>query len=90
MNFYDIKLLNKTNLPQELTLKLGNIPGRIQMISGDTIKVGANSKMDHSFIVNLNRANLTGLKTEIEIEIYSGDKLIDNKEVFFSGPLIFK
>lgn len=85
-NLYTYQLINKTHQDLPITLKLKNIQGNLRFI-GNTPSVPAEKVADGVFFIDLETSKLTGTKTKVEIDIYSGDKLLETVKTTFMGPM---
>jgi cytochrome c oxidase accessory protein FixG len=84
-NLYNVKLVNKTNEELPIKITLERPQGTIQII-GNEILVPGQSVGESVFFVILDVSVMKKDKTEIEIGVYSGDRLIDKDRVTFIGP----
>lgn len=85
-NVYTATIINKTFVPMDFSLKLMDIPGTIQIIGKDHLHVPAEGLTDATFILELPRKFVTGTRNNIQIGVYSGDKLIQTVNTGFTGP----
>ncbi|NVK84495.1 MAG: cytochrome c oxidase accessory protein CcoG, partial [Cytophagia bacterium] len=88
-NIYNIQFVNKTaeDIELEVVLKGGN--GTIESVGEGPVILPAKSKIDRVFIVKLPEADLKETKTKIELELRSGDVVIDEVSTNFLGPVKF-
>ena len=86
-NLYSIKMVNKSTKNINLSLKLENIPGRIQIAGGNTIPLPKEAQGSGSFFVVLPKAVVKDRKTEIKIGLYDQGKRVDVKKSNFLGPI---
>lgn len=88
-NIYNIQFVNKTaeDIELEVVLKGGN--GTIESVGEGPVILPAKSKIDRVFIVKLPEADLKETKTKIELELRSGDVIIDEVSTNFLGPVKF-
>lgn len=84
-NIYNFKITNKTNQEMDLTAKLIDCEGEIRVIGDDIILPVAEEK-EGIIMVILDKKNMDGLKTEIKIGLYDGDKLVRTANTTFIGP----
>ena len=84
-NLYNIKLVNKTKEELPLSIKLLSQDGEIQII-GENIVVEPQSIGESVFFIILDKADVTAHKMDVEVGIYSNDKLIDKAKATFVGP----
>jgi cytochrome c oxidase accessory protein FixG len=85
-NLYNIKIANKTvhNIP--LTLKMQNGRGAVQIIGGGAIQVKKEDESSGTFFIVLPKNAVTQRKTAIYIDLYEGNKKIDELKTNFLGP----
>ena len=85
-NLYNYQVYNKT--PQEFpfTFKLKDIDGNIRLV-GDTPMAKGNEMTEGAFFIDMDKANLKSRKNKIKIDVYSGDKLLDEVSTSFFGPV---
>ena len=86
-NLYTIDLINKTRDSLPVNLKLENMPGEIKMVGKDlAVKKEGVSKGE--FFIYLNKNELKGRKTKLEIGVYSNHKKIKTIKTSFLGPVL--
>ncbi len=86
-NLYNIKLVNKTFNDFQLNLKvLSSSSGSIKIVGKD-LQVKKESVGDGVFFVEFPRSQLTKRKTEVEIGIFAGDKMVDKVKTNFMAPV---
>ena len=88
-NLYNLKLANKTHLDIPVTLKLENVPGEIQMIKQGKTIVKKEDYTNFQFFVKLDRNQLKGWKTTLQIGLYDSTKKIKTITAKFIGPEIY-
>ncbi len=90
-NVFTYKLVNKTTQPiAHVSFKLKNVEGVVKLVSTeDTVTVPAQGLEEGTLFIELDQRILKGDKTELTIEIYSKDKLIETTKVNFLGPRSF-
>ncbi|WP_266205582.1 cytochrome c oxidase accessory protein CcoG [Pontibacter kalidii] len=84
-NLYNISVINKTNHDMPLTLKLLNKEGTIKVI-GSELVLPAQGIAEGVFFTEIAKEQLSGLNSEIEIGVYSGEELITTTDTKFLGP----
>ncbi|HRZ22168.1 MAG TPA: FixG Ig-like domain-containing protein, partial [Bacteroidales bacterium] len=72
-NLYHIKLINKTSTDLPVTLQLLSGSGEIKVI-GDKLLAKARAVSEGVFFIYLDRSQVPGDKTPVELGIYSGDQ----------------
>lgn len=85
-NLYDLNIVNKTFDKIPVALKLQGIDGELKLIGNDIV-MEPQGNIDAKFLVLLPKNELTKMSTPIEIDIYSGDKLIKKVSTSFLAPL---
>lgn len=87
-NFYTYKVVNKTNDPLPVSFKLRGMKGRLQVIGGgENLEVEAQETLDGALFVFLPESEVKGMKSEIAVEVYSGEELLEVVEFPFLGPV---
>ncbi len=84
-NLYNIEVVNKTIKPIPVELKLKSPEGSIRMV-GLELKAPEQGMAKGAFFVDIPKEKLTERKTQLVIEVYSGEKLIDEVKTNFLGP----
>ena len=86
-NIYNIKSINKTQKDIELDVRLLSPEnGRIQL-AGKNHTIKESSKFENVIIITLEKTQLEGKITELEIGLYNGDELLETYETNFIGPI---
>jgi cytochrome c oxidase accessory protein FixG len=85
-NLYNLKLANKTHKDIPFTLRLENMEGEIQFVGSSTMTVKREDYSNLQFFIKLNRANVKGWKTPLEIGMYENGKKIKTITANFIGP----
>jgi hypothetical protein len=88
-NLYNLKLTNKTHVDIPFSLKLENIKGEIEYVGSSSLLVKKEDYSHIQFFVKLNRSDIKGWKTEIEIGMYENNKKIKTIKANFIGPEIY-
>ncbi len=87
INIYDIDLINKTTNDYEITLKLANDNGKIELVKNH-IDLKEQSEARGKFVVTMDKDKIKHGKNSIDIEVYGNGKLIETKTTIFMGPLL--
>ena len=90
INFYKFKFVNKSANEKLVWLGLDNLSGGIRIVGGDTLKIKPDEPVEGTFLVELQEHQLQGLKTPLEIGIYTTQGKVETEEIFFSGPIKIK
>lgn len=85
-NLYTIKFVNKTRDSMPVTLKVENIPGRIEVL-GKPLAAKKEDVTQGEFFLYLNKKDLSSRKTKVTIGVYSGGKRIKTVKTNFLGPI---
>ena len=86
-NLYLLKIINKTQKDKELQIKLiAPKTGIIQIATGQTT-LKSEGTFQSVIIVDLNRKELTGKSTVIEVGIFEGETLLEHYTTNFLGPV---
>ena len=90
-NVYTFKLINKTNDDiADVHFKLLSHKGSIEPVTHERIAVPGKGLAEGSLFIEINQAILNGEKEEVEIGIFSGEKLIETTQTNFMGPRSFR
>ena len=85
-NLYNIKVANKTHEAFPIHLKLENIDGEIQMI-GKELSIEKETLAEGTFFIVLERTQIHSMEMDLEIGVYSDDKLLRTVTTSFFGPV---
>lgn len=89
-NVYTYKLLNKTSKDFEnIHFELVSHKGSIQTVKSD-LKVPARGMAEGTLFIEIDQNALKNEKDKIEIEVYSGDVLIETTKTNFLGPRSYR
>jgi cytochrome c oxidase accessory protein FixG len=84
-NLYNVKIINKTFEEKPIELKLRSPEGSLELIGGQLI-VPDGGISESAFFVKLDREKLKTTSASVLIDVYSGDKLLDEIRTTFIGP----
>ena len=84
-NLYNYQILNKTNEELQLEFKLKTPGGRIKLV-GKLPIVPKTEMVEGILFIEMERAQLKGRKNALTIEVYAGDKIMDELNTNFFGP----
>ena len=84
-NLYQIKMVNKTNDAHEVSFKLLNPNGKIEMV-GSGIKLEEQGIGQGAFFVIIPPDELKQMSTRVEVGVYAGEELIETVKTKFLGP----
>lgn len=89
-NVYTYKIANKTSRDfDNVHFKIAEPKGTIQVVGRDQIAVPKEAMAQGTLFIEIHPAFLSGDKTQVTIEVYDGDKLIDKTKTNFLGPRSF-
>jgi cytochrome c oxidase accessory protein FixG len=88
-NLYNLKLANKTHKDIPFTLQLENIKGEIEYVGSSNLIVKKEDYSHLQFFVKLNRSDVKGWKTELQIGMYQNEKKLKIITAKFIGPEIY-
>ncbi|SHL17796.1 cytochrome c oxidase accessory protein CcoG [Hymenobacter psychrotolerans] len=87
-NLYNISVINKTNHPYPVTLRvLEPAQGRISLVGAKGLKLPAQGIVEGVFFAELPRTALHRTNQEIRIGVFSGKQLITETSTKFLGPV---
>jgi cytochrome c oxidase accessory protein FixG len=86
-NLYNIKVVNKTVDPIELSIRLKNGRGKIEIIGKQYIPIEKEGQGSGSFFVVLPNTHIKNRKTELELDLYEGEKKVGSMKTNFLGPV---
>lgn len=90
-NVYTFKLINKTTRAfEDVRFELLSHQGTVESVTHENILVPEKGYAEGTLFIQINRAGLGGEKDDVEIGIYSGDKLIETTRTSFMGPRSFR
>lgn len=84
-NIYEIKIINKTSEPKNYELRLISPKGELVPL-GNISNVPAQELIEGRFLIKLDKADLQGLQTNLELGVYTDGKQIETKKTGFLGP----
>jgi cytochrome c oxidase accessory protein FixG len=86
-NLYNAQLVNKSNDPKEVVLKIDENLGKINFVGPhQTIKIKPGGRVEVVFFVEIPKNKITERKTEIKINVFENNEVIDNLKTNFLGP----
>ncbi|WP_235942523.1 cytochrome c oxidase accessory protein CcoG [Salinimicrobium oceani] len=90
-NVYTFKLINKTTTSfQKVHFELLSHAGSIESVTHEDILVPEKGLAEGTLFIEIPKALLKGEKNNVEIGIYSGEKLIETTSTNFMGPRSFR
>ncbi len=85
-NLYSLKAVNKTQHTLPLRFELMNVQGEIQLV-GKPVELAPGQLAQTELFIILAKDQLEGMKTKLTVGVYSGDKLVDEIQTSFLGPM---
>ncbi|RSK50019.1 cytochrome c oxidase accessory protein CcoG [Hymenobacter rigui] len=87
-NLYNISVINKTNAPYPLTLRvLEPAQGRVSLVGGRVLQLPAQGIVEGVFFAELPRTALHRTNQPLRLGLYSGNQLIAETRTKFLGPV---
>jgi len=86
-NVYNFKLINKTSEDKNFTFKLLSPEGRLETAGNSIIFTEGSELSEGALLIYLDKAQMQGNKTPLEIGVYEGDQLVETVETSFTGPI---
>lgn len=89
-NVYTYKIVNKTARDYDnVTIKLVHPSGKLDLVGKKSIKIPKEEVVQGTLFIEIPQALLKSDKTEVQLEIYNNDELIDHTKTNFLGPRSF-
>lgn len=89
-NVFTYKIANKThNHYENVKMKLISPPGKLITVGKDTISILPNAQDLGTMFIEIHPKDLDGDKTDVIIEVYNNEELIDKTKTTFIGPRSF-
>ncbi|WP_339849486.1 cytochrome c oxidase accessory protein CcoG [uncultured Dokdonia sp.] len=90
-NVYTFKLVNKTvEEIEDVHFELRSHKGTIEVVSGNSFSVDAQGLAEGTLFIEINASGIKSDKERLEIEVYSGDQVIETTTTAFLGPRSYK
>lgn len=90
-NVYTFKLVNKTVADiEDVRFRLKSHKGTIKLVSGELLNIPEQGLAEGTLFIEINASALSGDKDRLEIEVLSGDKVIETTTTAFLGPRSYK
>lgn len=90
-NVYTFKLINKTVEDiDEVHFRLKSHKGTIKLVSSEFFKVDGQGLAEGTLFIEINASDLSGDRDRLEIEVLSGDEVIETTTTAFLGPRSYK
>ena len=85
-NIYAYKVVNKTSREMPIRFELIGSKGEVKLV-GTARELGKAELIEGELFIILDKADVHGYTTELNVGIFSGDKLIDQVRTSFVGPI---
>ena len=85
-NLYTVKLINKTMRDLPVELRLENLPGKLEVMGGQDLRVAPGKLAETSVLIELDPTLLTAMTANLKIGVYSGGKRLQTVKTDFIGP----
>lgn len=85
-NLYSYVIINKSGKEMPFSLRMATPGARMNWIGHTHLAIPKAGKADGAFFVEMPQDQLTGRKTQLIIEVVSGEKVIDRVKTNFMGP----
>ncbi|MBK8339728.1 MAG: cytochrome c oxidase accessory protein CcoG [Flavobacteriales bacterium] len=85
-NLYTFKTVNKTHHDLPIRMELMNVRGEIDLI-GNALDIKAGELGQGEMFIVLRSDQLEGMKTNLLIGVYTGDRLVEKVRTSFVGPM---
>ncbi|MCI5059158.1 MAG: cytochrome c oxidase accessory protein CcoG [Flavobacteriales bacterium] len=87
-NLYTFKLINKTNKDFDVTFKVENKIGEVELVGDSLSHIKREAISEGALFILLKNTELEGKKTPLVIGVYKDEKRIDKIKTTFIGPKI--
>lgn len=84
-NLYNVKVVNKTFDKMSVKFKLQQPEGKINMVGGD-MSINESDIGETSFFVEIDKKNIIATSTPIIIDVFVGNKKLEEVKTNFMGP----
>jgi cytochrome c oxidase accessory protein FixG len=84
-NLYNLEMINKTNSPVSIELKLLSPEGEI-ILMGDPLKAEKGEVAQRNLLIVLKKENVKSSNSHLEIGVFENGKMIDKISSTFVGP----
>jgi polyferredoxin len=86
-NLYTFQIVNKTRHDLPLSFQIEHGIGHIKIVGDSTPSVLAGKMVDGAFFIELEAGQINAMKTNLNVEIWSNDKLLKTIKTSFVGPM---
>jgi hypothetical protein len=90
-NLYNTQIVNKTmqEMPLEFRL-IDPANGRLKLVGQPISNIGAQDIVKGAFFIEIPKGELKARKNEIQVEVRSGDRVLEVVTTNFLGPMMVK
>jgi len=85
-NLYNVKVINKSNKVLNLTFKLIDSKGTIEMVGSEILSIEKGKSNQQAFFVKFHADDLKTKKTAIVVGVYEDGELLEEDKTNFLGP----
>ncbi|MBK9274441.1 MAG: cytochrome c oxidase accessory protein CcoG [Flavobacteriales bacterium] len=85
-NLYNYKVVNKTSRDMPIRFVLENVEGSIELV-GKEIELQPAALAQGSLFIILDPSAMSGMKTKVNIGVYTDDRLLEDVSTTFVGPI---
>lgn len=91
-NLYNYQVVNKTSHQLDnISFRMKSLPGTVEFVGGrEKLEAPARGITTGSMFIKIPQEAIQESKLKVELEVYSGDRLIDTYTTTFLGPMKFK
>lgn len=86
-NMYQLKIINKTHQDKLLDIRLKAPQKGTVEILGKKVLLKDNDSFEGILMIKVNRKDISGKSTDMQIEIYEGKTLLETSKINFIGPI---
>lgn len=86
-NLYALKMVNKTQRNLPVRLELLNVKGEIQVVGNKAMDLAPGQLAQTELFIILPKDQLDGMKTNVVVGVFNGDKLLEKVKTTFLGPM---
>ncbi len=87
-NLFNAIVLNKTNKPFNVTMKVENIPGEVTLVSNNDAHMQPEAVNEVTFFIRVNKQYIHERSTDIKVGIYKDGQKIQTVKTVFLGPFL--
>jgi cytochrome c oxidase accessory protein FixG len=85
-NLYNYQLINKTDEILPVAFRIVNLDGEVEFV-GEQPQTKENDVVEGAMFINIPESLLKDRKTSLILEVYSGDRVLDQTKTTFLGPV---